>query len=275
MTQSIAAHLEWMRGEHYGENSIHDRGKCLRLAARHLPRGLYDVWPREISAFLHRPGLSAWTSHTYYGHLAGFYRWLHELGEITYDPTEDVPTPTGGQARPKPVAPDELRHALARSSDMWRTAIILAVGAGLRASEIAELERRDVTREHVHVRHGKGGRERYIETCDTVWTWVRDRPAGALVRRPYGRGDVTGKYLSCAQRRHWCSIGLPHWHLHRLRHTFCTAMLAAGHDALVLRELMGHASVVTTQGYALVTSDQRRNAVGAIDALIAGARAEV
>ena len=152
MTQSIAAHLEWMRDEHYGETSIQDRGKILRLAARRLPRGLYDVWPHEIGSFLHRPGLSAWTSHTYYSHLSGFYRWAAELGEITYDPTEDVPTPTGGQARPKPVASDELHLALTRSSDMWRTAIILAVGAGLLASEIADLERgRDAL--HVVERH--------------------------------------------------------------------------------------------------------------------------
>jgi len=53
-----------------------------------------------------------------------------------------------------------------------------------------------------------------------------------------------------------------------LRHTFCSAMLAAGHDALILRDLMGHASVVTTQGYAHVTSTQRRRAVASIDALL-------
>jgi len=63
-------------------------------------------------------------------------------------------------------------------------------------------------------------------------------------------------------------IGLAHLHLHMLRHTFCSAMLAAGHDALILRDLMGHASVVTTQGYAHVTSTQRRRAVASIDALL-------
>jgi hypothetical protein len=47
-------------------------------------------------------------------------------------------------------------------------------------------------------------------------------------------------------------------------------MLQAGHDALVLRDLMGHASVATTQGYAQPLAVQRRNAVAAVDALIRG-----
>jgi integrase len=173
----------------------------------------------------------------------------------------------GVRRRPEPVTPAELATALRATGEPWLTTIMLGVGAGLRASEMAAIRREDITEEYVHVRCGKGGKERFVDTCGALWAFVQDRPAGFLVRRPDGR-PVTGAWLSSKQSLHWRSIGLPGWHLHRLRHTFCTTMWQAGNDPLVVRDLMGHASVATTQGYAQAARGAYRQAVATIDALL-------
>src|SRR5574342_509261 len=150
---------------------------------------------------------------------------------------------------------------------------MLGIGAGLRAGELAEIERDYITPELTHIWRGaKGGKERYVETCPTLWTWVCSRPPGLLVLRPDGR-PVTGRWLSARQQAHWRRIGLPDWHLHRLRHTFCSVMWdevgPGGVDPLAIRDLMGHESLATTQGYARVRAAARRRAVAAVEALLA------
>lgn len=267
MSDLIEAHLAWMEDERYSQNTINDRRKLLKLADRRLPQGLFDVTDLEVEEFLANPNWSRWTAHTYYGHLAGAYRWWYSEGLMSADPIADIPIPPGGLCRPKPINAEELAEALKRSPEPWYTCILLGIGAGLRASEMAQIRREDITAEFVHVRNGKGGRERFVDTCDSLWAALRDRPSGLLVRRRYGK-PVTTTYLSSGQRRHWCSIGLPQIHLHRLRHAFCTWMLQAGHDSLVIRDLMGHVSVLTTQGYAQPAAAQRRAAVGALDRVL-------
>lgn len=274
MCEVVDAHLEWMRDPKQGfaDTTIRDRRKVLAHLDRLLPRGCCDVYADELDAFLGSPEWLPWTAHTYDAHLRGFYRWAAEYQWLSLDPMVEVPRRPAGVCRPKPITPADLKTVFDRSPEPWYGAAMLAVGAGLRASEIAATERRDITPEYVHVRCGKGGKERYVDTCASLWAYVAQLPPGPIVRRPYGR-VVTGPYLSSQQRAHWVAIGLPHVHLHRLRHTFCTAMFQAGHQALVIRELMGHESLTTTQGYALPAQGQRRQAVAAIDALLAGAPA--
>ena len=241
-----------------------------RRIAEALQRLLDDVWPDDLKTFEANPNWSRWTIHTYHSHLVGFYQWAASRGWLTCDPTEELPTPPSGVARPKPVDHGELQHAIAHSPDPWLTCIYLGVGAGLRAAEMAAIRREDVTADYVHVREGKGGRERYVDTCAALWAFIRSKPPGLLVRLARG-GAATAHWLSGEQQQHWRKIGLPGWHLHRLRHTFCTAMWKAGHDPLAIRDLMGHSSITTTQGYAQTTG--RRAAVSAVDELLMGAPA--
>jgi integrase len=276
MSDIAIAHCDWMRSDDhddpapppYSPASIELRAQVLAHADRHLPCGLDDVHPREIQAYLHSQawGWKPWTRHTYHCQLHGFYRWAVASGRMSHDPMARLRTPPDGAARPKPVTTEQLRRALAMADDFWRLVLILAAFAGLRASEIAQLERGDITEEAVHVRCGKGGKERFVTTAATVWEAVRDRPPGPLLRRPHG-GVVSGRWLSRVQSRFWRSAGLPDVHLHRLRHWFATQMLAAGHDCLVIRDLMGHASVATTQGYVAVAASLHQRAVAALDQL--------
>ena len=132
----------------------------------------------------------------------------------------------------------------------------LAYSCGLRSAEVVALDLGDVDldREHVHV-HGKGGKERLVplgeEAAWRVGLWLRDgRPALA-------RGASDALFLSVRGRRLDTSVlrrllRNPH----RLRHAYATHLLEGGADLRTIQELLGHASLSTTQIYSHV--DARR-----------------
>ena len=132
----------------------------------------------------------------------------------------------------------------------------LVYSCGLRSAEAVALDLGDVDldREHVHVR-GKGGKERLVplgeEAAWRVACWLRDgRPS--LVR-----GACDALFVSVRGRRLDTSVLrrlLPH--PHRLRHAYATHLLEGGADLRTIQELLGHASLSTTQVYSHV--DARR-----------------
>jgi len=134
--------------------------------------------------------------------------------------------------------------------------IELVYSCGLRSAEVVALDLGDVDidREHVHVR-GKGGKERLVpigeEAAWRVARWLRDgRPALA-------RGACDALFLSVRGRRLDTSVLrrlMPN--PHRLRHAYATHLLEGGADLRTIQELLGHASLSTTQIYSHV--DARR-----------------
>jgi len=132
----------------------------------------------------------------------------------------------------------------------------LVYSCGLRSAEAVALDLGDVDldREHVHVR-GKGGKERLVpigeEAAWRLGVWLRDgRPAVA-------RGACDALFLSVRGRRLDTSVlrrllRNPH----RLRHAYATHLLEGGADLRTIQELLGHASLSTTQIYSHV--DARR-----------------
>jgi site-specific recombinase XerD len=132
----------------------------------------------------------------------------------------------------------------------------LVYGCGLRSAEAVGLDLADVDteREHVHVR-GKGGKERLVplgeEAAWRVGRWLRDgRPALA-------RGACDAVFLSVRGRRlDTSTLRRLFPHPHRLRHAYATHLLEGGVDLRTIQELLGHASLSTTQIYSHV--DARR-----------------
>ncbi len=132
----------------------------------------------------------------------------------------------------------------------------LAYSCGLRSAEVVALDLRDVDldREHVHVR-GKGGKERVVpvgeEAAWRIGLWLRDgRPALA-------RGACDAFFLSVRGRRLDTSVlRRVLRNPHRLRHAYATHLLEGGADLRTIQELLGHASLSTTQIYSHV--DARR-----------------
>jgi integrase/recombinase XerC len=134
----------------------------------------------------------------------------------------------------------------------------LVYSCGLRSAEAVALDLGDVDldREHVHVR-GKGGKERVVplgeEAAWRVGVWLRDgRPLLA-------RGACDALFLSVRGRRLETStlrrlVASPH----RFRHAYATHLLEGGADLRTIQELLGHASLSTTQVYSHVDAKRLR-----------------
>jgi site-specific recombinase XerD len=135
----------------------------------------------------------------------------------------------------------------------------LVYSAGLRSAEAVGLDLGDVDfeQEHVHVRHGKGAKDRIVplgeEAANLVARYLRDaRPQ--LVRDAQNAlfVSVRGQRLDTSTLRRLVP------HPHRLRHAFATHLLEGGADLRTIQELLGHSSLSTTQMYSHVDAKRLR-----------------
>jgi integrase/recombinase XerD len=206
-----------------------------------------------------------------------FHRFLVRDGVVERDPSREVTRPQLPRRLPRPLTVQEVGRLVERPTGHEprgeRDLAIVEVlyGAGLRISELVGLDVDDVDLEAGWVRAlGKGGKEREVplgrHACDALGAYLtRARPAlassrshGALFLNTRG-GRLTRQ--SCARMlttraRH---AGLErHVSPHALRHSFATHLLEGGADVRVVQELLGHASVATTQIYTLVTRQHLR-----------------
>ncbi|MFN9440109.1 MAG: tyrosine-type recombinase/integrase, partial [Brevundimonas sp.] len=139
----------------------------------------------------------------------------------------------------------------------------LLYGSGLRAAELVGLDVDDVDPERgrVLVRRGKGGRSRSVPLGDAAagaldaWLERRGREAGALFVNPRG-GRLTTRTLQRVVEAFGRREGVGDVHPHALRHSFATHLLGAGADLRSLQELLGHASLSTTQKYTAVDAER-------------------
>ena len=205
------------------------------------------------------------------------HRFLVREGVVPDDPTQGVIRPRIPRSLPKPLTVDQVSALLAAPGDAeppaLRDTAILEVlyGAGLRISELVALDVDDVDLEEGSVRVvGKGDKERVVPlgryAVRAVGSYLarsrpvlaRSRSGGALFLNQRGgrltRQGATNIIQTAARRAGIRARVTPHV----LRHSFATHMLEGGADVRVVQELLGHASVATTQIYTLVTQDHLR-----------------
>ena len=138
-----------------------------------------------------------------------------------------------------------------------RALVELVYSAGLRSAEAIGLDLGDVDfeQELVHVRRGKGGKERVVPLGEEAAHWVARYVREARPELANGANDALfisarGKRLDTSTLRRLAP------HPHRLRHAFATHLLEGGADLRTIQELLGHNSLSTTQMYSHV--DARR-----------------
>ncbi|HEY8018318.1 MAG TPA: site-specific tyrosine recombinase XerD [Actinomycetota bacterium] len=206
-----------------------------------------------------------------------FHRFLLRDGITARDPATGVAQPKLPRQLPHPLTVDETRRLLeapdaATPTGLRDRAILeLLYGAGLRISELTALDVDDLDLEEGAVRVlGKGGKEREVplgrfarEAVDAYLT--RGRPAlasagsrAALFLNARG-GRLTRQSGNRLLAIHVRTAGIESRVTpHSLRHSFATHLLEGGADVRVVQELLGHASVATTQIYTLVTEEHLR-----------------
>ncbi len=207
-----------------------------------------------------------------------FHRFLVQENEAAQDPAAAVIRPKVPRALPRALSVQEVERILV--SPAGETEVVLRdralletlYGAGVRISELVGLDVDDLDLEEGSVRVvGKGDKQRLVplgryarEALEAYLT--RGRPAlaskpsrGALLLNVRG-GRLTRQGCAKILRAHVRRAGIDRRvSPHSLRHSFATHLLEGGADVRVVQELLGHASVATTQIYTLVTQQHLRD----------------
>jgi integrase/recombinase XerC len=214
--------------------------------------------------------------------LRSFFKWLVREGVRAADPTLGLPAPRAPRPLPRPLAVDDVSALL----DAPRTAAAepdftalrdqalfeLMYGAGLRVGEIVALDVRDLDAVRGEVRvWGKGGKERVVPLPAAARAALRAyldlrREPGVLGQPLFVAGQATGaarpRRLSDRDtrrllRKRALAAGLTtRIHPHRMRHSYATHLLDMGADLRAIQELLGHASLSTTQRYTAVSAER-------------------
>jgi integrase len=258
----IESYATFARAGGLAANTIADRcaavDRCLRTVGDPL-----EVDRSDLVEWLADPGWKAWTRATYRQHITAFFAWLVEFGHRADNPAAALRRPRVPKGLPKPVTDAVLADAIARSDEPWRSIIMLAAYAGLRASEIAQLHARDVAEDVITIRRSKGGGSAQVPTHPRLWAHLAGVPDGPVVRDRAGR-PVTGKWISAHARHHFDALGLPEVHIHRFRHWFGTTVQRGQGDIRVTQECMRHANVSSTMIYTEVASAAKVSAIGGL-----------
>ena len=267
MSDLIPEHLTWLKAGGRSKRTVHDRKRVLEHADAHLPWGLDEANGKEFATYLSQ--WTGWTLHTYDYHLRGFTRWGVRAGELITDQMLNLARPPEGNRIPHPCTDDEIAQALTAPEHPWRRAIMLASYAGLRCCEIVTAHRRDIADGALRVK-GKGNKVRVVPLAEPLVHELRDAKGLLCVG---GRGqELSAQDLTAMQRAVWRRIGLDdEFRLHRCRHWFATRLLDGGADLRVVQELLGHASIHSTQGYTAVAVGRMQSAVTRLPNVTIGA----
>jgi site-specific recombinase XerD len=225
--------------------------------------------------------------------LRSLFRALREHGTVSHNPADLIPAPKRPRHLPRVLRPDELAALLDRIPAATplelrdRALFEVAYGSGLRAEELVTLDVSAVDFDGEQLRvEGKGGRTRIVPAGEPALRAVgryleRGRPAlaaeGAAPAPASGLAaphapeaalflSKSGRRLSTSDVRRRLRVWARHAAVqggvspHTLRHSFATHLLEGGADLRAIQELLGHASISTTQIYTRVESARLKSA---------------
>ena len=209
----------------------------------------------------------------------GFHRFVLDEGLATTDPSQRIAPASAGKPLPKALSQDQVGRLLQSAGSEHtpaglrdRALVELLYGTGVRISEAVDTDIDDLKlEERTLIVTGKGDKQRLLPLGGYSIAALEDylvRGRGALLAKGRGSSAVflnaRGGRLSrqsayavvqrAAQRAELDVEVSPH----TLRHTYATHLLQGGADVRVVQELLGHASVTTTQIYTAVTPDTLR-----------------
>jgi integrase/recombinase XerC len=234
------------------------------------PRDLENLKPADFRAYLARrasSGLSRTSTARAMSALRGFFRFLERSGIVSNAAITAVRTPKIPKSVPKALTEADALDATATigqlSDQEWvskrDTAVLLMLyGCGLRIGEALGLNRGQAPKGDTMIVTGKGNKQRLVPVLPVVVQAVSDYLASC----PYPLGDEDPLFLGARggrlnpgvvqrqMRQMRALLGLHETATpHALRHSFATHLLAGGGDLRTIQELLGHASLSSTQRY--------------------------
>lgn len=229
---------------------------------------------------LYRAGLASRSIARHLTTLRNFFAFLMREGDLDCDPAAGLAAPKQWTTLPKYLNLDQMTRlsgappAGKPTGVRDRAMLELLYAAGLRVSELCELELSDLNQELGVLRvTGKGGKQRIVPVGTTALAAVRDYLSQGRPQLLHGRGSrylfVTSRGGRLSRQGFWKLLGLHGKRAgifhglspHVIRHTFATHLLEGGADLRSVQSMLGHSDISTTQIYTHVLRSRLKKTV--------------
>ena len=200
--------------------------------------------------------------------IKGFHRFMVAEQITANHPTADLPLPAKPRHLPQVLTREQVEALLDQpfpntaAGQRDRAILETLYGCGLRVSELVGLDLRDILLEEEMLRvFGKGSKERIVPVLGSAKDALEDyltrwrgklasakKPSSAVFLNQRG-GRISRQSAHAITERWGRYAGIEGLHPHTLRHSFATHLLEGGADLRIVQELLGHASISTTQLY--------------------------
>ena len=248
------------------------------------PLGATHRHVRRYLAYLDQAHYARRTANRHLSSIKSFYRWLVVTGHISSSPAEVIQGPKQGKPLPRVIKQGDMERLLSvtlagknpgdiSATDLRDQALLeLLYAAGLRVSEASGLLCSQVFMDEALLRViGKGSKERIVplhkKACLALARYFNEgRPALLKGPNPYvflsSRGNpMSANAVRAVFKRALGKAGLDlSLTPHAMRHSFATDLLAGGADLRSVQEMLGHASLSTTQIYTHMTPERLQEA---------------
>ncbi|MFW9902907.1 MAG: site-specific tyrosine recombinase/integron integrase [Candidatus Thorarchaeota archaeon] len=201
--------------------------------------------------------------------LKSFFKFLEKEGFIAINPTGNIESPKIPKSLPKTITIEETLKLLATPDNLRDKVILyLLYGTGMRVSELSNLNINQINLDvkTIHVVGGKGGKDRIIPLPNGIITILEDyiktrkgKTELAFIQNRFGQ-RLTPRSIQRIVKKYKKEANLLDKTItpHTLRHAFATHLLSNSVDIRVIQELLGHASLSTTQLYTHVSLEHIR-----------------
>ena len=248
-------------------NYRHALGLLLVFLKGESPETFEAAHIRRAVALLHGKGLSPRTLALVLSAWRGWFRWLARHRGLRANPVLGIRAPKAARPLPKALSVEAAQKLMAGDGATGPVALRdramfeLLYSSGLRVGELVALNaddgRLDLAQGEVTVT-GKGAKTRTVpvgaQARKALASWISARPemakAGEKALFVGSRGRRISAAVVAARLRRWsAATGLQRVHPHMLRHSFATHVLQSSQDLRAVQEMLGHASISTTQVY--------------------------
>jgi integrase/recombinase XerC len=257
----------YLRRRNYATHTLDSYTLDLQLFFTRIDTPPHRISFREIDDFIdqqHQQGLASTTINRRLSALKHLFEFLIEQQIVDVNPVKPSHLLRRGRTLPKALSQEHIGQWFAHShSAMDRTLFWLMLRCGLRVSEVVPLQVRDIdwTPQALHIEQGKGRKDRRVYlSADAVTSWrecVQRRPSGVPgdavfwnQKRPSRPLSVKAMQKQMARYANAAGIRAS---CHRLRPTFASTLLDQGAESVSIRELLGHASITSSERYAKVS----------------------